>query len=267
MKPQPDGQFDWVDTAAGAALVCRALEPFAAHLFTTRQWSLGSPTLSDERRRAAWRDLAEAMGQDENHLARLHQVHGASVVVRSEGDAPAREPLPEADIIVSGDSATVVAIQTADCAPILLVDRASGAVAAAHAGWRGLAAGVPAVAVRALLKVSGGKPSDIVAAIGPTISAARYEVGEEVRDRFAHAGFENGQLARWFPSQTRPQHFRFDGWESARGQLEQAGVPASQIHVAGLCTATHADVFCSYRRDGKLAGRMAAAIRPRKSDV
>ena len=261
MKPQPQGQFDWVNTAAGAALVCRALEPFAPHLFTTRQWALGSPTLTDERRRAAWRDLAEAMGRDEQHLARLHQVHGASVVVRAAGDQAAHEPLPEADVIVSDDPSTVIAIQTADCAPILLVDKTSGAVAAAHAGWRGLAAGVPAVAVRALLNQSGAKAHDIVAAVGPAISAARYEVGEEVRARFAQADFAEDQLARWFPTRTRPQHFLFDGWESARAQLQQAGVPPEQIHVAALCTATHADVFCSYRRDGKLAGRMAAAIR------
>lgn len=264
MKPQPAGQFEWIETDAGVALVCRALEPFAAHVFSTRQWTLGSPTLTDDRRRAAWRELAEVMGRDADHLARLQQVHGSAVVVRRGGEAFNGDRLPQADIVVSTDPDAVVAIQTADCTPILLVDRQSGAVAAAHAGWRGLAARVPSVAVRALLEQSGSRPQDLVAAVGPAISAARYEVGDDVRARFEQAGFSGDQLRRWFPTQTRAQHWLFDGWDSARGQLEEAGVPAPQIHIAALCTASHPDVFCSYRRDGKLAGRMAAAIRTKK---
>jgi len=260
MKPQPADGFAWVETTAGPALVCRALEPYATHMFTTRQWALGSPTLDDQRRRAAWRELAEVMERDEPHFARLHQVHGASVVVRKPGDAPAGSELPQADVIVSTDPALAIAVQTADCTPILLVDRDSGAIAAAHAGWRGLAARVPAVAVRALIAEGGGRPESIVAAVGPSISAARYEVGEDVRARFADADFSGSALERWFPKMTRPSHWLFDGWESARAQLEGAGVPASQIHVAAMCTATFPDVFCSYRRDGSLAGRMAAAI-------
>jgi YfiH family protein len=267
MKPQPAGQFEWIATAAGPALICKALEPFAAHLFSTRQWTLGSPTLTEDRRQAAWRELAEVMGQDEHHLARLQQVHGSSVVVRRAGKSLGGEPLPQADIVVSIDPEAVLAIQTADCAPILLVDRATHTVAAAHAGWRGLAARVPSVAVRALLEESGSLPQDVVAAVGPAISAARYEVGDEVRARFEHAGFTDDQLRRWFPTQTRAQHWLFDGWESTRAQLEEAGVPAQQIHVAALCTASHPDVFCSYRRDGKLAGRMAAAIRSHNSEL
>jgi YfiH family protein len=260
MKPQPAAGFAWVDTAAGPALVCRALEPYATHMFTTRQWALGSPTLDDHGRRTAWRELAEVMQRDEPHLARLHQVHGASVVVRKPGDTPVGDELPKADVIVATDPSLAVAVQTADCAPILLVDQESGTVAAAHAGWRGLAARVPATAVRALIAEGSGRPQTVVAAVGPCISAARYEVGEDVRARFADAGFSNDALLRWFPRVTRPRHWLFDGWESARAQLEEAGVPASQIHVAAMCTATFPDVFCSYRRDGALAGRMAAAI-------
>src|SRR4029077_15300826 len=97
-------------------------------------------------------------GVDGSHLVRAHQVHGASIVVRRHGDAsPHRaEALAQADILVSDDPSLVLAIQTADCVPILIADRASGAVAAAHAGWRGLAAGVPGGAVVALLHGIGG---------------------------------------------------------------------------------------------------------------
>ncbi len=211
--------------------------------------------------------LRKSWSATNGQLARLHQVHGVDVVVRRAGDAVSNDELPRADVIVSTDPSLAVAVQTADCTPILLVDRSTGAVAAAHAGWRGLAARVPAVAVRALVEHASGSEANLIAAIGPAISSARYEVGEEVRSRFADAGFNRGRLDRWFPSATRPGHWLFDGWESARAQLEDAGVPPHQIHLAAMCTATYADWFCSYRRDGKLAGRMAAVIRSARAAI
>jgi YfiH family protein len=203
------------------------------------------------------------MSVDETHLSRLHQVHGAAVVVRRPGESAQGEALPAADIIISTDPSAAVAVQTADCVPILLVDPESGAVAAAHAGWRGLAARVPAAAVRGLVEAAAASPDSLHAAIGPAISAARYEVGADVRARFESAGFTRTQIDRWFPAITRADHWLFDGWESARAQLEEAGVRADRISVAALCTATYPDLFCSYRRDGAPSGRMAAAIKSR----
>ena len=261
--PAPIG-FEWRDTPFGPALVCLALEPFAAHLFTTRRWPLGSAPDGD--RDSAWADVARALGVDAAHRERAHQVHGAAVVVRRAGD-PRRgdAPLPAADILVSDDPARVLSIQTADCVPLLIADRSTGAVAAAHAGWRGLAARVPEVAVRALSQAFGSRPADLVAAIGPSISAPRYEVGDEVREHFTAAGHLPAPLARWFVPAGRPDHWYFDGWASAREQLAASGVPPDRIHLAGLCTAIHPDLLCSYRRDGKAAGRIAAAIRsPRR---
>ncbi len=179
MLPKPNDGFAWLQLDEGPALVSRALEPLAAHLFTTRPWPLGS---ADGNRDAAWADVARALGADAAHLERAHQVHGASVIVRRAGDPPrGNAPLVHADILVSDDPATVLSIQTADCVPLLIADRRTGAVAAAHAGWRGLAARVPAVAVQALGKEFGSRPEDLVAAIGPSISGPRYEVGAEVR--------------------------------------------------------------------------------------
>jgi hypothetical protein len=193
----------------------------------------------------------------------MRQVHGAAVVVRRAGDAPrsAGESLPDADISISNDPSLAVAIQTADCVPLLIADRVTGAVAAAHAGWRGLAAGVPGVTVAALARELGSAPVDLIAAIGPSISAECYEVGQDVRSRFLAAGFSSDQLERWFLPGMRPGHWLFDGGRSARDQLEAAGVHAGSILTSGLCTATHPDLFCSYRRDGAGAGRIAAAIR------
>ncbi len=260
---QPSDGFSWWQAPAGCALVCEALAPLAAHLFTTRTWTLGFP--DGDSGPAAWREVAEALGVDVSQLVRARQVHGASVIVRRAGiperfEAP--DALPPADIIVSNDSRLVLAIQTADCVPLLMADRRSAAVSATHAGWRGLSARAPQVAVEALAREFGSRPGDLVAAIGPSISAPRYEVGADVRARFEHAGFAPGQMARWFGEGHRPDHWSFDGWQSARDQLVAAGVPREQIHVAELCTATDANLFCSYRRDGKGAGRMAAAIRP-----
>jgi YfiH family protein len=262
MPPKTSDAFAWAQADHGPVLVCRALEPFAAHLFTTRQWPLGAATAGNHE--SAWADVAHALGVDAAHLARAHQVHGAAVVTRRAGDPPApADPLPDADIVVSDDPALTLAIQTADCVPLLIADSRGGAAAAAHAGWRGLAARVPARTVESMAAAFGSRPADLVAAIGPSISAARYEVGDEVRRRFEDAGASAGDLARWFAPAERPGHWHFDGWAAARDQLATAGVPADQIHVAGLCTASHPEWLCSYRRDGSAAGRIAAAIRPR----
>jgi copper oxidase (laccase) domain-containing protein len=125
-----------------------------------------------------------------------------------------------------------------------------------------------------LSKRFGSAPADLIAAIGPSIGACCYEVGPDVRGAFAEPGFGDQALARWFfdaPQPTainrsmptvssvrRPNRWFLDCWAVARDQLVEAGVPA--IHTARLCTASHPDLFCSYRRDGKGAGRMAAAI-------
>jgi len=259
MKPQPSGGFEWVQAADGLALVCSALRPYADHLFTTRAWALGS---HGQAREEDWRPVAAALGVD-GRLARMQQVHGAAVVVRRAGDAArsAGAPLPEADILISDDRSLALAIQTADCVPMLIADRVTGAVAAAHAGWRGLAAGVPGVAVAALAREFGSAPADLVVAIGPSIAAERYEVGQDVRSRFVAAGFPAEEIERWFRPGARPEHWWFDGAQSAHDQLAAAGVQPGNMYSSGLCTATHPDLFCSYRRDGKGAGRMAAAIR------
>jgi purine-nucleoside/S-methyl-5'-thioadenosine phosphorylase / adenosine deaminase len=278
---QRNDPFGWVQATGLPALVCGPLAEIAPHIFTTRGWPLGSqaPETSggvDER----WRDIAAAMDVDASHLVRVRQVHGTTVVV-------AREPAAEAsdaDIIVSSSAELALAVQSADCVPILIADRRTGAVAAAHAGWRGLSARVPAATVAALGREFGSQRKDLVVAIGPAIGACCYEVGADVHQRFARTGFTGDQLERWFlkrpaPSARNPtvlsgpfrsadpraDHWYFDGWASAREQLQALGLSAEQIFVAELCTASHPEWFCSYRRDGSPAGRMAAAIRsPRR---
>jgi YfiH family protein len=234
-----------------AGLVCAPLLEIAPHLFTTRAWALGGTSRTSEQ--SAWDEVSAAVGAP-GRLCRVRQVHGAAVAVA----APGGEPLVEADIIVSARKDVGLAVQAADCVPLLLADRRTGAVAAAHAGWRGLAAGVPAETVRAMVERCGSRAADLVAAIGPAIGRCCYEVGPDVREVFARPTPADG--GRWFADAPSPGKWMFDTWASARAQLEAAGIPADQIFESRLCTASHPDVFCSYRRDGVTAGRMAAAI-------
>jgi hypothetical protein len=258
MKPQLADDFEWIAVNGERALICRALARHARHVFTTRGWALGSAAGADEGE--AWSAVAAAVDVPASRLVRLRQVHGASVVVKRREDSSGDGRRAEADIIVSDDPESAVAIQTADCVPLLMADAVTGAVGAAHAGWRGLAAGVPGAAVGAMASEFGVRPADLVVAAGPSISAARYEVGGDVRSTFETA-FGPREIARWFPAETRPLHWEFDGWSATRDQLIAAGVPPASIHVSGICTACYPDLLCSYRREGKWAGRMAAVIR------
>ena len=259
MLPELTRGFKWIQSNHGPALVCEALEPFADHFFTTRSWTLGST--GDAERVPGWDEVATALGVSTPALLRARQVHGAAVVVHRRGQDRRLGHLSEADILMTDDPSVALAIQTADCVPLLVADQKTGSIAAAHAGWRGLAAHVPQVAVEAMEREFGSWNGNLVAVVGPSISAPRYEVGADVRRRFEQAGWTNEQLARWFTTGGRPRHWYFDGLCAAHDQLVAAGLSPMQIHAASLCTATHPDILCSYRRDGKGAGRIAAAIR------
>jgi purine-nucleoside/S-methyl-5'-thioadenosine phosphorylase / adenosine deaminase len=275
--PKPNGDFRWVQLPAGLALVCDPLAPFASHFFTTRGWKLGKPLATE----AGWIEVAEAAGVELPRLGRLHQVHGAAAVVQRKDpvyEKTVEDGPDEADIILTDDAARAITIRVADCLPILIVDRRTRTVGAAHAGWRGLAARVPIVTVERLAAEFGSRPQDLLVAIGPSIGACCYEVGEEVRARFC--GFTETEVDRWFavhpavlpanppvatlPATRRPAHWFFDGWQCARDQLASVGVPSSQVFVAELCTASHGGTLCSYRRDGAGAtGRMVGVIKLR----
>lgn len=207
------------------------------------------------------------MGVPSTHLRRLKQVHGRdAVVARASSGSDDR---PQADVIVTNDPSLAIAVQAADCVPLLLADPKTGAVGAAHAGWRGTAAGAARAAVEVLQGEFGARPADLVAAIGPSIGTCCYEVGTDLVDAFAAAGHERHLIDRWFHAPPSPQgslerpRLRLDVWAANRDQLMLAGLKEENIHVSGVCTASNLDVMCSYRAEGEKTGRIAGVIRPR----
>jgi YfiH family protein len=275
--PAPDPAFRWSAEPWGAALRCRPLEAIAQHLFTTRQLELRpggrpvvdaalngpsrlspSPLSADE----GWQQAAASVGATAAQVMRLKQVHGRTVRVLRRGavttaDAAER---PEADAQVSDDPDVVLAVQVADCVPLLMADPVRGVAAAVHAGWRGTAAAIASAAIETMAREFGSRPADLVAAIGPSIGACCYGVGEELLDAFADRASARDRQ-RWF-ARDDSGRLRLDLWMANRDQLVAAGVAADRIATAGLCTQTHVAVLESYRVSGASAGRMAGLIRP-----
>jgi YfiH family protein len=153
-----------------------------------------------------------------------------------------------------------IGVRVADCAPILLADRRTGAVAAIHAGWRGTVERAAIAGVQALSAEFGAEPNDLVAAVGPCLGPCCGEVGPEVVDAFRAAGHDAHQIAAWFSPSPSGRPY-LDLWRANRDQLAAAGIAPANIHIAELCTRSHPDVFHSYRAAGQNAGRMLGVIR------
>lgn len=174
----------------------------------------------------------------------LRQVHGTRVV-----EADTLQDAPEADAAIARRPQTVCAVMVADCVPVLLADRAGTTVAAAHAGWRGLAGGV----IEHSIERMAVPPGEILAYLGPGIGPRAFEVGTDVREAFlsgdpqADGAFKPHAPGKWLA----------DLYLLARQRLARAGV--TQISGGQLCTHSDPQRFFSYRRD-RTTGRMAALI-------
>ena len=175
----------------------------------------------------------------------LVQRHGARVV--EAGSAPDGAP---ADGIVAREPGMVCAVLAADCMPVLLCDRDATVVAALHAGWRGIAAGILEAGIRA----AGTAPGELMAWLGPAIATERYEVGPDVRDALL-AGDPDAVDA--FRPSGPPGRWRADLERVVRRRLARCGV--GSVHGGGTCTASDPGRFFSHRRDG-VTGRMATLV-------
>lgn len=180
----------------------------------------------------------------------LNQVHGTRVL-----SLPHQEdgPPPEADAVMTTEKGVVCAIMTADCLPVLMTDRAGKVVGAAHAGWRGLAAGVLEALVHDMTTQARVKPDELLAWLGPAIGPDAFEVGAEVRDAFIallpenETSFSPAAHGKWLA----------DLPALATKKLNQLGVV--EITPSNCCTFSQPDRFYSYRRD-QVTGRMASMI-------
>jgi YfiH family protein len=240
------------------------------HAFSTRigglssapfdSLNLGNPSGCDvvddyERIWENYRLLATASGCGALELLRVHQVHGPRVLRAMRGEH--FENSSKADAIVTDDPQRIASVRVADCVPVLLASRDGKTVAAIHAGWRGVVAGVVPAALKELLEPD-QPPDDVLAAIGPCIGFDAFEVGPEVLATFRQCFGDDAPLrtvegGKGFVDLRAAIHL----------QLLTVGVPASQIDMTDRCTVRDIDEFFSHRREHGVTGRMAAIIRAR----
>ena len=228
--------------------------PGLRHGFSNREGGASSGRYATLNLGGRWGDDAAAV--TENHarvaaaggyaveqLRRVRQVHGNQVLGMAE-----LRPDSEADALWCGRGDHCVAsVMTADCVPVLLADREGTVAAAVHSGWRGTVANIVGAAVGALAR-AGAEPGSVVAAIGPCIELAAFEVGQEVAEQFPAQFVDR---ARW-PSP------HVDLVAMVREQLAEAGVPAASVDRVGACTHANPSQWYSYRRDGAGIGQMLA---------
>jgi hypothetical protein len=264
--------------------------PWVVHGFSTRVGGRsrlkGAPALNlgftdwDARPAVAAnrRMFLEALGAGRMPLAALRQVHSDVMHVAS---APLAGDVPVGDAIATRHPGLLLAVQTADCVPILLVDTARRVVAAVHAGWRGTLARVAAKTLGRMRLEFGTRPEDVAAALGPSIGRCCYAVGPEVAQSFSAqfagaAEWFDGPFARlsenvepnplpWLNMmppghQPEPERVNLDLRAANRSQLMEAGVSPRRIAVSTLCTACRTDLLFSYRREGAGTGRLMAVI-------
>lgn len=244
--PQHDAWFtpDWPEAPANVRVLATRRRgggsSSGAYASLNLARHVGDEDVVVERNRAWLREVA-ALPDEPLWLA---QVHGTDVV-EHRGAAPGRAP--RADASFASVPGRVCAVMTADCLPVVLVDRAGTRVAVAHAGWRGLVNGVLEATITALRV----PPQELLAWLGPAIAQPAFEVGGEVRDAFvakhvAHAAaFERNAHGR----------YQADLYLLARQTLALAGV--TDVSGGGRCTYAEPQEFFSFRRDGGRTGRMA----------
>ena len=224
--------------------------------------------------------LAEAVtGNQSTPLFTLRQFHSNVVVVAGAGDV-GRERPRKADGVITAEPGLLIAIQTADCIPVLVADRKRRVVAGFHAGWRGTVKRIVESGVGRMRIEFGSRPEDLMAAIGPGVGQCCYAIGEEVlsefESQFSYAGelfrevYDSDPVRKKYPmlflTQRAPGHssigpaLHLDLIEANRRQLLDAGLKPAAISLTGGCTSCHTDLFFSHRASQGHAGRMMSVI-------
>src|SRR5438876_3362100 len=266
-----------------AGLLCAeqlSRQPWLVHAFSTRAFGTlghnGEGGIDGEKNRARFLKALAGSSVAKLHLATLRQVH--SDIIHRVASVPSERLT--GDGMISDVPGIALAIQTADCLPVLLADPKRKAVGAFHAGWRGTLARIVEKGVGAMRREFSSHPRDLLAAIGPGIHACCYRVGEEVREQFASQfnyaaelfeEFDNAdELRRKYPllfmNQRAPGHgqtgpaVHLDLVKANLRQLTDAGVPEKNIEASPLCSVCRQDLLYSYRAEGAGTGRMMASV-------
>ena len=198
------------------------------------------------------------------YVVQPHQVHGCEIreVLRAD---TTRDELEGVDALVTDVPGVAISVRTADCIPVLLYDPVHKAVAAVHAGWRGTVQHISLKVIDRMRELYGTQASDLLAVIGPGIGPDSFQVGQEVADAFAAAGFPMAEILKdcgpKAPTADNPMAggLHIDLWRANEWLLQKAGV--SEIQVAGICTYKNNDRYFSARREGTKCGRIINCIR------
>ncbi|MGA8110512.1 MAG: peptidoglycan editing factor PgeF [Acidobacteriaceae bacterium] len=270
--------------------------PWLVHGFSTRTGGVTSAyrpgqragelnlgfTSADERDKVLEnrRRFVQELGvPDSMHLATLKQIHSSKVLRAGKGDGDAASPC-QGDGLMTDEPGLLLAIQTADCIPVLVADGKKKAVAAFHAGWRGTVKRIVESGIGQMRVAFGSRPEDLIAAIGPGIAACCYAVGEEVRSefgsQFAYAPELFHEVSDYDPIREKypmlfltaraPGHsnlgpsLHLDLMEANRRQLLDAGLRAEAITVIGDCTRCQSNRYFSYRAEQGNTGRMLSVV-------
>jgi hypothetical protein len=201
-----------------------------------------------------FRRLLGVTGASGRRLVEVHQVHGGAVNVVTKARPRTEGPDPKADAVVTDDPSLVLAVRTADCLPALLASTDGRVVAALHAGWRGVIAGIVPNTLAAMAELGA---TDIVAAIGPCISGEAFEVGEEVAAEFERVFRLETLVVLRRPEWPKPH---IDLKRAVFLQLAASGAAGAQV--LPNCTVGEPHLFFSHRRDHSRTGRMASVIGP-----
>ncbi len=243
---------------------CKAFEaiPQVCHGFSTRDDGAGQllnlsyrPWDSVERVNENRRCLLSAVNLGDSCLVTLHQVHSNRAYIIEDNSSEWN--LSQGDALITAVPNIALAVQIADCLPVLIADPMKHVVAAVHAGWRGTLSRILLHTIRTMEQGFASRPSDLLVAVGPGIRKCCFEVGNEVVELFDKE-FPGSELA--IPLVDHPGKFLLDLIHALEIQMDFAGVLPANRYDLGLCTRCNSDKFFSYREEGPAAGRMLAVI-------
>jgi YfiH family protein len=221
--------------------------------FTTRTYDMGFKDKEGNGACLPRKKAYEGMDIHWKNLVCPSQVHSSNVylvrgVHKGRGVYSRVSAIPETDALITAQRHVPLAVLTADCLPVFILDISRRVIGLVHAGWRGVRQDILANTLRLMKRNFKTGPCDLVAVLGPSIQACCYEVGKEFLGYFPHS------------VQKRGKRIFFDIKQEGRQQLEAAGVKSDRIYDSRLCTCCLKDEFFSYRREGVAAGRSMAVM-------